>query len=130
MAKYYFPVILHKECDGGYSVFMPDLEGCNTQGDTLEEAYEMASDAIGLYLDDIKVEDYPKISSPDEIALDKNELLGMVCFDKMEYDKKNNTRPVKKTLTIPAWLDEVAKKERVNFSGVLQDALKEKLKIG
>ena len=129
MAKYYFPIILHKE-DKGYSVFVPDLEGCNTQGATVKEAYEMASNAIGLCLCNVTESEYPQTSNPEKITLEKNELLRMVYFDRMNYDKKNNNnKPVKKTLTIPAWLDELAKKEHVNFSGIFHEALIEKLKI-
>ncbi len=128
MAKYYFPIILHKE-DKGYSVFVPDLEGCNTQGDTLKEAYEMVKEAIGLYLADVAEVKYPQISNPKEIKLDKNEFLRMVCFDKSDYDKKNHTKLVEETLNIQGWLNELAKQKHVDLSGILHDALIEKLKI-
>lgn len=130
MAKHFYPVIFHKEETGSYSVFVPDLPGCNTEGETLDEAYEMVADAIGLYLEGIKEEEYPVRSDPKMITVEENEFVALVEFNKLEYDKKYNTKAVKKTLTIPAWLNEYAEKENVNFSGVLQDALKSKLNVG
>lgn len=130
MAKHFYPVIFHKEETGSYSVFVPDLPGCNTEGETLDEAYEMVADAIGLYLEGIKEEEYPVRSDPEMITVEENEFVALVEFNKLEYDKKHNTKAVKKTLTIPAWLNEYAEKENVNFSGVLQDALKSKLNVG
>jgi len=130
MAKHFYPVIFHKEETGSYSVFVPDLPGCNTEGETLDEAYEMVADAIGLYLEGIKEEEYPVRSDPKMITVEENEFVALVEFNKLEYDKKHNTKAVKKTLTIPAWLNEYAEKENVNFSGVLQDALKSKLNVG
>jgi len=130
MAKHFYPVIFHKEETGSYSVFVPDLPGCNTEGENLEVAYGMASDAIGLYLEGMKEEEYPVRSDPKDIAVKDNEFVVLVEFNKLEYDKKNNTKAVKKTLTIPAWLNERAEKEHVNFSSLLQEALKEKLNVG
>lgn len=130
MAKHFYPAIFHKEETGSYSVFVPDLPGCNTEGENLEIAYEMATDAIGLYLEGMEEAAYPKSSNPEEIELDKNECIVLVKFSKLAYDKKYNTKAVKKTLTIPAWLNEEAEKEHINFSSILQEALKKKLDVG
>lgn len=130
MAKHFYPVIFHKEETGSYSVFVPDLPGCNTEGESLEEAYEMASDAIGLYLEGIGEEEYPLRSDPKDIAAEANEFVALIEFNKLVYDKKHNTKAVKKTLTIPAWLNERAEANHVNFSGVLQEALMHKLNVG
>lgn len=129
MAKYFYPAIFHKEDNGGYSVFVNDLKGCNTEGETLEEAYKMACDAIGLYLNGINESDYPERSKPEEIEIKAGEFVSIIEFDKIAYDKKYNSKAVKKTLSIPAWLNELAEQNHVNFSSVLQTALKEKLMV-
>lgn len=87
MNKHYYPAIFTQE-DVGYSVAFPDLEGCFTQGDTLEQAFDMASDAIGLYLENNGTFTYPQASDPKGISLQNNEFLMMIVFDEIEYRKK------------------------------------------
>ena len=102
---------------------MPDIPGCFTQGDSLEEALENVQDAIGLMLEDVKPEDYPKASVPSGLELEGEQFVMMVAFDKLAYDRKYNSKAVKKTLSIPAWLNAMALEKNVNFSNVLQKAL-------
>lgn len=129
MAKHLYPAVFTEEQDG-YSITFPDFEGCFSEGDTLEEAYEMAIDALGLYLEDTEKDfEYPQASNPKNIQTKDNEFVVMIEFDMIEYMKKHNDRAIKKTLTIPAWLNELAVKENVNFSQTLQNALVEQLKI-
>ncbi|MCI5605741.1 MAG: type II toxin-antitoxin system HicB family antitoxin [Clostridia bacterium] len=129
MATHLYPAIFTEESDG-YSVTFPDFEGCFSEGDTLEEAYEMAIDALGLYLEDSeKAFKYPKATNPKSIITNENEFVVMVEFNMIEYMKKHDDKAIKKTLTIPAWLNELAVKENVNFSQTLQNALIEQLKI-
>lgn len=131
MKKTFYPVVFHKEDDGGYSVSVPDIPGCNSQGDSLSEAYEMAFDAIGLCISDM-VDSKGKIpvpSAPDEIKLDSGDTLVLVEFDFDRYCQKYNVKSVKKTLTIPAWLNTLAENSNINFSSVLQDALKNALHL-
>jgi antitoxin HicB len=131
MSKHLYPAVFTEEKDGGYSVTFPDFQGCFSEGDTLEEAYEMAFDALGLYLqdEDIKNFEYPKASNPKEIKTLENEVIVMVEFDIMEYLKKHSNRAVKKTLSIPEWLNDIAVRENVNFSQTLQNAIIEQLSI-
>lgn len=130
MEKIFYPAIFTKE-KVGYSVYVPDIPGCNTQGDTMSEASDMAFDAIGLcisvMLDDGK--EIPVPSAPDTFKLAENEFVVMISFDFEEYSRMSDTRAVKKTLTIPAWLNTMSEREGINFSAVLQAALKEKLNI-
>lgn len=129
MAKHLYPAVFTEEQDG-YSVTFPDFEGCFSEGDTLEEAYEMAFDALGLYLENTEKEfEYPKASNPKNIKTNENEFVVMVEFDIVEYLKKSSNKAIKKTLTIPTWLNEMAVKENINFSQTLQNALMEQLKI-
>ena len=105
--KYFYPVIFEPE-EVGVSVYVPDIPGCNTQGDSLEEALEMVQEVIGLMLEGKKPEEYPQASKPNEINLEGNQFVMMVAFDKLAYDKKYNAKAVKKTLSIPAWLNKAA----------------------
>ena len=122
MKKYFYPVIFEPE-EVGVSVYVPDLPGCVTQGDSLEEALEYVQDAIGLMLEDVKPEDYPVASVPNELELKGQQFVMMVAFDKLAYDRKYNSKAVKKTLSIPAWLNNMAQERNVNFSNVLRKAL-------
>ena len=123
MKNRYYPAVFHPE-EVGYSVFIPDIEGCCTQGDTMDEAVEMAKDAIGLMLEGLN--ECPQASSPSALSLTGGEFVVVIPFDPAEYAHKNS-RSVKKTLSLPAWLNEAAEAAHLNFSGVLQEALKAKL---
>ena len=133
MSKLYYPAVFHKseEDDLGYWVEFPDLDGCFSDGKNLEETYENAKEALGLYLDkDGVVFDYgvKDPSSVEEIMQRyPNEVVMLVEYDSVEYAKKYKTKYVKKSLTIPEWLNDVAIKEDINFSKVLQEALISKL---
>ncbi|HHV09124.1 MAG TPA: type II toxin-antitoxin system HicB family antitoxin [Clostridiales bacterium] len=125
MKKIFYPAIFQRENDGRYFVFFPDIEGCNTQGEDINEAYEMAFDALGLmisYMGDNKIS-VPRPSKPEDIKLDENQSIVIIQFDMLEYLKKHESKAVKKTLSIPSWLNEAAMKQNINFSQVLQDAL-------
>ena len=123
---YFYPAIFQVETQG-YSVFIPDIPGCMTQGDTMEEALAMAQEAIGLMLEDVAPADYPAASLPQALSLEKDQFALMVPFDKLAYDKKYNQKSVKKTLSLPKWLDTIAKERNVNFSNLLQNALMREL---
>lgn len=111
-----------------YNVDFIDLKGCSTFGDSIQNAYLMAQEAMGLYLDNLT--NFPKptldISS---IPLQENQFVSFVSIDMDEYRKKFNNKAIKKTLTIPEWLNYLSEKNNINFSQVLQEALKEKLGI-
>ena len=113
MSKIYYPAVFHPE-EVGFSVSVPDVEGCFTQGDTLEEAVEMALDAIGLCLEG--AETLPTPSLPNSVQTEPSDFVALVAFDQLEYQKKHNNRAVKKTLTLPAWLKEAAQVEGVSLN--------------
>lgn len=127
MAKYAYPAIFTKE-DIGYSVVFKDLEGCYTCGESLEEAIEMAEDALALVLYGYEIEDKP-IPAPGSCTptLAENEFVNYIKCDTLAYRKMYNSKAVKKTLTIPAWMDESASSMGLNFSQVLQEALLQKI---
>ena len=131
MKKLFYPAIFHKAEEGGYWVTFPDLPECVTEGDDMEEAYGMAVDALGLALiARIKSkEELPKASSIENIERQEDGSVVVIEFDKAEYERKHNNKAVKKTLTIPEWLNEEALAMNINFSQVLQEALMEKVGI-
>jgi len=129
MSKHYYPAIFTEEIDG-FSVRFPDLDGCFTEGDTLDDVYKMAFDAIGLFLQQQdRSFDFPKCSNPKDIKLHKNEFVALIEFDEMEYLMKHDNKAVKKTLTIPSWLNKQAESANAPFSRILQEGLKEFLGV-
>lgn len=131
MSKYVYPAIFTKEDNGMYSVQFPDIAGCYTDGESLADALEMAQDALCLmmYSREEEGKNVPISSDIKTIAVNANEFVSLVSCDTLEYRKKYNNSAVKKTLTIPAWLNTIAENEGVNFSQVLQDALKTQLHV-
>ena len=129
MSKISYPAVFHKD-GNSYSVTFPDLEGCLTNGKTIEVAFENAKEVLGLYLDQ---NDDKAIKNPSNFAeiISKNtdSIVMLVEYDSTEYSKKNKSKAVKKTLSIPEWLNEMAIRENINFSSVLQEALIQKLRI-
>ncbi len=123
---YIFPAVFLKEEDG-YSVSFPDIDGAFTCGETFEEALFMAKDCLELNLD--TVDEIPHVTDIDKIKLNENEYLVMFQADMLNFRKKNDNKPVKKTLTIPKWLNDLGIEKKINFSKVLQEALKEKLQV-
>lgn len=85
--KIYYPAIFHPE-ETGYSVSVPDLDGCFTQGDTIDEALEMTKEAIGLYLDGENT--YPNPSAPEALKTENGDFIMFIKFDSLEYSKKHN----------------------------------------
>ena len=126
MKKYFYPVIFEPE-EVGVSVYVPDIPGCFTQGDSLEEALDNVQEVIGLMLEDKSPEEYPEPSKPNKVKLDDGQFVMLVAFDKLAYDRKYNAKAVKKTLSIPAWLNNMALERNVNFSNLLQRALMSEL---
>lgn len=138
-----YPACFFHENDS-YSVIFPDLNYLATQGGTFEEAMEMAVDCLAGYLHTCKTDGSTvpapsKISdiSPESVA---NELdpdapmceafVNMVTVDVEAYARTHFEKSVKKTLSIPAWLNTAALEQNINFSQVLQEALKARLNLG
>ena len=129
--KYYsFPAFFYYDEDG-ISIEFPDLPGCLPCADNSAEAFRNAKEALGLHLFGME-QDHEPIPSPtpiDELHPEANGVIAMVeVFMPAVRDRINN-KVVKKTLTIPAWLNRAAEAEGVNFSQVLQDSLKSYLQI-
>lgn len=125
MNKLFFPAIFEEDENGSFSVTFPDVPGAVTGADSIEKTYEMAQDALGFMLSYMydKKEPIPKPSAPKSIELQDNQFVVVVEFDLTAYKKKHSGKAVKKTVTIPEWLNEEATAMGVNFSQVLQNAL-------
>ena len=126
-----YPIVMTqgKEC---IVVFIPDFN-INTQGKDIPEAIEMARDAIGLMGIDMQDDGkaLPGASSMAEVqsVTPSGALVSLVDVDFAEYRRKNDLHVVKKNCTIPSWLNYEAERAGVNFSAVLQAALKKELHI-
>ena len=131
MSRYVYPAIITHEENGMYSVDFPDLEGCYTCGEDLAEALYMAEDVLAFTLYDYEKEkrSIPAPSSRDALKTSNSDFVNMIACDTLEYQKKNNNKAVKKTLSIPEWLNEIALANNANFSQVLQEALMKKYHI-
>ena len=123
-----YPAILTPDSDG-YTIEFPDLSCCVTEGDTLAEALNMGKDAMEgwLYSAQKHNEPLPKPSDIETIALDEGQFTSLVVADLEAYRRRMDSRAVKKTLTIPSWLNEKADAARVNYSQILQDGLRRHL---
>lgn len=131
MEKVFYPAVFHQEEVGGFSVFFPDLLGCVTEGNTLAEAVDMAEDALGIYLYTLKEdkEEAPPPSNPADIKTEGRDFVSLIEYDEVAYLKRTDSHAVKKTLTIPAWMDTLAREHNLNFSNVLQNAIRKELNL-
>ena len=129
--KYVYPAIFTPEDSGAFSVVFPDLEGCYTCGDDLQDALYMAEDVLAFTLYDYEKEKkiIPEPSVVKELSIDENEFANYIACDTIGYQKRNNNKAVKKTLSIPEWLNEAAIAAGINFSQLLQDSLKKELDL-
>lgn len=129
--KYAYPAIFTPEADGQYSIRFPDLEGCYTAGESLEDGLEMANDVLCLTLYNMeeKGETIPLPTDMKHVETSGEEFVTLVACDTIEYRKIYDGKAVKKTLTLPSWLNVMAERAGINFSSTLQNALKQELNI-
>lgn len=117
--KFVYPAIFHLE-DNNYWVEFPDLDGCFSQGDDLKEAIQNAQEALVLYLEDLT--EFPVPTNIQNITSEnKTDFVSYIMVDVV------STKSIKKTLTIPEWLNRKAIDSNINFSQTLQEALLQKL---
>ena len=123
MAEYVYPAIFHTNEDGSFTVTYPDLPGCITEGKSLANAMYMAQSALTQWLEYIidKKQVIPSSSNLKSIEVTSEEFVNFICVD-----MKDN-RAVKRTVSIPKWLDDKAIEAGLSLSHVLQDALKDRL---
>lgn len=126
--KLVYPALFRpQEAGDGYTVVVPDLPGCVTEGNTLADAILSAEDAAsGWVLDELEDGNkIPKASELSAISPAKDEFVNLLVLDMDTYAEKYGDKAVRKNLTVPAWLNTFAEKRNINFSQVLKDALTE-----
>ena len=123
--------VLEPQKEGGYSISFPDLPGCFSQGNDLEEARMMAEEAASLHIYGIE-EDGEEIPVPSTVLsqddVKGNIILAVTIHPDLYRINKDNER-VKTNVTLPAWLRREAEIKKVNYSRLLESALMEYLKI-
>lgn len=131
--KYIYPVCIYPGDVSGYTVIVPDLPGCVTEGETIAEALEQTVDAAsGWVLDELEEgRRAPEPSAIESIKADEyaGGFVSIVMLDIDAYAEKYGEKAVRKNCTIPAWLNTAAENAHLNFSQVLQTALQEQLHL-
>ncbi|MCL2852813.1 MAG: type II toxin-antitoxin system HicB family antitoxin [Defluviitaleaceae bacterium] len=129
--KYVYPAIFRPEVEGGFSIFFPDIERGATQGDDMIEGMEMAEDFLCSVMYDIEEEksEIPDPCDANRIEKLPGDIVTLIAANTDEYRRRAENKVVKKTLTIPSWLNARAEDAKINFSHTLQKALKEELQI-
>ena len=127
---YIYPAIFNY-ADDGISIEFPDLPGCLSCSETTAEAFKDAKEALGLHLWGMEKdnESIPEPSDITNISLEKNDVLVMIEVFMPPIRERINNSFVKKTLSIPNWLNSIAEERKVNFSQLLQSALKSYLNV-
>ena len=120
---YVYPALFHKNNNGSYTVFFPDLPGCITEGKSKSEALSMAQDAltqwIGFLIDEKMV--LPPASEPETIITNEGEFISLVLAE------IKDSKAVRRTVSIPKWMDDKAMDVGLSLSKVLQEALSSRL---
>ena len=128
--KYVYPAVFSPEGDA-YNVSFPDLDGCLTFGTDMADAIEMAEDALALFLYSCE-EDKREIPTPsgfDAVEKQPGDIVSLIACDTLEYRKYYGSQAVRKTVTLPAWLNTMAEQADINFSAILQHGLKVQLHL-
>jgi predicted RNase H-like HicB family nuclease len=131
--RYVYPAIFTPE-EGNILVSIPDLPGLHTFGSTLADALYMAQDALEMWLWDAENNGEPIPPASSQADMKKrfessDQFVSFIAADTDEYRQQNDTRAVKKTLSLPAWLNHQAEKANAPFSQILQQGLKEYLHV-
>lgn len=128
--KYVYPALFSYDEDG-ISIEFPDLPGCFSCADTDEEALYMAEDVLGLWMVELEEdnEEIPVPTNLKDIEVEDNQKTVLVSVWMPTVRKAINNKSIKKTLTIPQWLDIMAREKDINFSYILQEGLKKELNL-
>lgn len=123
MTEYVYPAVFHPNADGSYTILYPDLPGCISEGKSMGNALYMAQAALTQwigYLTD-KEQPIPAASNARDVETEAGEFVNLI-----RADVKDN-RAVRRTVSIPKWMDDKVSETGLSLSRVLQDALKERL---
>lgn len=128
--KYIYPAVFDYAEDG-ISIEFPDLPGCFSCADTDEQALLMAEEVLGLYMENLESdgETIPEPTVLKDLLVNGNQKTVLISVWMPLVRKAINNKSIKKSVTIPQWLDMMAREQDINFSYVLQEALKRELNI-
>ena len=126
MAEYVYPAVFHPNNDNSFTITYPDLPGCISEGKSLGNAMYMAQASLTQWIEYLidKKQSIPSASDLKSIVLSPEEFVSLVRAD------IKDGRAVKRTVSIPQWMDDKVIESGLSLSRVLQDALKEKLNVG
>lgn len=129
--RYVYPAIFQPNNDGSITVAFPDLPGCVTEGKDIANAMVMARDALALYLDtcDELNDPFPSASNASDVHAKQGGYVTLIDTDTAVYRRQRENQAVKRTLSLPRWLDAMASDAHISLSKVLQEALCEKLGV-
>lgn len=119
LQEYVYPAIFHANEDGTYTILFPDLPGCISEGKSLGNAMKMAEAALTQWIEYLKdnKEEIPAPSNLQDVELESNEFVNFIRAD------IKDSRAVKRTISLPRWMDEQAAEEGLSLSKILQEAL-------
>ncbi|MEQ8187322.1 MAG: type II toxin-antitoxin system HicB family antitoxin [Candidatus Eremiobacterota bacterium] len=131
--KYVYPAVFYYE-EGKIDILFPDLPGCVSQGSNDEEALKMAKEALSLHMWGIEQDNDPV---PEPTALEQVKPVDNDCISRtvlievymINIRESQDNKSMNKTVTLPRWLNKIAEEQGINFSQILQEALKEKIKV-
>ena len=128
--KYIYPAIITPEEDG-ILVYFPDIDGTHTDGATIEEALDNAEDVLNLMLMTMEDEgmEIKKPTAVAELEVPAGSTISLVRADTLAYRRKVDTRAVRKSVSVPAWMDSMVKKNNLNLSNLLQNAIRKELNL-
>lgn len=126
MKEYVYPALFHANDDGSYTITYPDLPGCISEGKSIANAMYMAQSALTQWVEYMadKNLSLPAASAISDISVAQNEFVNLIRVE------IKDTRAVKRTVSIPKWMDDLVSESGLSLSRVLQDALRERLKVG
>ena len=130
MKKLFYPAVFHIAEEGGYWVTFPDFPECEKliglNADCAGFSSNVSGDILGLILTD-DINDHKELPEPSNITHVDDGVVVIIPYDYLEYNRKYHNKSIKKTLTIPEWLNNEALRLNLNFSQILQDALLNKI---
>lgn len=129
--EYTYPAFFYFDEDG-ISIEFPDLPGCLPCAQTQEEAFHCAKEALALHLYGME-QDHEQIPAPSPVASltpEDGAVITLIDVFMPSFRERMNNKSVNRTVTLPAWLNAAAAERNINFSQVLQDALKAQISAG
>lgn len=126
MAEYVYPAIFHSNEDGSFTITYPDLPGCISEGKNLANAMYMAQTALAQWIEYL-TDKKQSLPSPTNLKCLKSTELEFVNLIRADIKDR---RAVKRTVSIPKWMDDMVSEAGLSLSRVLQEALRDKLNVG